>query len=69
MPKLYFENSYRQRRVIGEPKNDQETWDLIKTFCKERNYKIPYVRTWTTPDGKKWHDVGSHTEFFIEIEE
>ena len=70
MPKkLYFENSYGQRRVIGEPKDDQETWDMIKTFCEERNYKIPYVRMWTTPDGKKWHDVGSHTEYFIEVEE
>ena len=67
--RLYFENSYGQRRIIGEPKDEQETWEVIKTFCEERNYEIFYVRSWTTPDGERWFDVGSHTEFFIEVEE
>ena len=67
MARLYFEDSYAQRRLIGEPKNSDESWDMIMAFCNERNFKIPYVRTWTTPDGEKYYDVSSHTEFFVEI--
>lgn len=65
--KLYFENSYGKRRLIGEPKNDEESWKMIHNFCADRNFKIPYVRSWTTPEGEKWYDVSSHTEFFIEV--
>lgn len=67
--KLYFENSRGERRLIGEPKTDKEGWNMIHNFCAERNFKIPYVRTWTTPEGEKYYDVGSHTEFFVEIDE
>ena len=69
--KMYFENSRGQRRLIGEPKTSEESWNLIHKFCEERNFKIPYVRTWGTSSGEngKWYDVGSHTEFFIEIED
>ena len=65
---LYFENSYGERRVIGHPTTSDESWDIIHKFCEERNFKIYYVRTWTT-NGEKKYDVGSHTEFFIEVEE
>lgn len=65
--KLYFENSYKERRLIGEPDTSSESLQMIYKFCEERNFKIFYVRTWTTPDGEKWYDVGSWSEFFIEI--
>lgn len=65
--KLYFENSYGERRLIGEPQTGEESWKMIYNFCTERNFKIPYVRSWTTPEGEKWYDVSSHTEFFIEV--
>ena len=63
--KLYFENSRGERRLIGEPKDDREAWDIITAFCDERKYKIYYVRSWITPDGKKWFDCGSWSEYFI----
>lgn len=66
--KIYFENSYGERRPIGEAKTSDESWNIIHSFCEERNFKIPYVRSWTTPNGERWYDVGSHTEFFIEVE-
>lgn len=68
MAKLYFENSYRQRRLIGEPQTSDESFQMIRDFCDERNFKIYYVRSWITPDGEKYYDVSSHTEFFVEIE-
>lgn len=67
--KLYFENSRGERRLIGEPRDDKEGWKMIYDFCAERNFKIPYVRNWTTPEGEKYYDVSSHTEFFVEIED
>lgn len=66
--KLYFENSYGERRVIAEPKTEETAMEAIHTFCDERNFRIYYVRSWMTPDGLKVYDVGSHTEcFFLEI--
>ena len=65
--KLYFENSYGTRRLIGEPSTADESWNIISHFCKEHNFKIPYVRTWATPEGEKYYDVSSHTEFFVEV--
>lgn len=63
--KLYFENSYGQRRIIAEPETEEEAWEEIHNFCTERNFTIPYIRTWRDPDGLKWYDVSSHTEYFI----
>ena len=62
--KLYFENSYGERRVIAEPTTEEEAWREIHNFCKDRNFKVYYVRSWMTPDSLKKFDVGSHTEFF-----
>lgn len=62
--KLYFENSYGERRIIAEPKTEEEANKEIHRFCEDRNFKIYYVRTWRIPDGAKVYDVGSHTEFF-----
>ena len=66
--KLYFEDSYRQRRLIGEPKTSEESLDIIFNFLKERNFKSYYVRQWMTPEGEKMYDVGSHSEFSVEVE-
>lgn len=65
--KLYFENSRGERRLIGEPKNHEESWKIIHEFCAERNFEIPYVRTWVV-NNEKYYDVSSHTEFFVEKE-
>lgn len=62
--KLYFENSRGEKRIIAEPKTEEEAWDEFHKFCEDRNFKIYYVRKWQTEDGIKY-DVGSHTEFFI----
>lgn len=67
--KLYFENSRGERRLIGEPASSEESWNIVHNFCEERNFKIYYVRSWTTPDGEHYFDVGSHTEFFIEVDD
>ena len=69
MSKLYFENSYDERHLIGEPKDSDESWAMIIKFCHEHNFKVPYVRTWINSIGEKYYDVSSHTEFFVEIEE
>lgn len=63
--KLYFENSRGERRIIAEPKTEEEADKEIDKFCEDRNFKIYYVRTWRDDDGLKWYDVGSHSEFFI----
>lgn len=62
--KLYFENSHGQRRLIAEPRYQDEVWKEIHKFCEDRNFKIYYIRTNRTPDGLEEYDVGSHTEFF-----
>ena len=62
--KLYFENSMGKRRIIAEPQTDDEAWKEISRFCKDRGFKIYYVREWNAEDGAKAYDIGSHTEFF-----
>lgn len=63
--KLYFENSYGERRIIAEPETEQDAMKEIYKFCEDRNFKIYYTRTWTVPaERAKVYDVGSHTEFF-----
>jgi hypothetical protein len=62
--KLYFENSYGERRVIAEPQTEEEVMKKIYKFCEDRNFKIYYVRTWVEPNGFKAYDVGSWSEFF-----
>lgn len=62
--KLYFENSRGERRIIAEPKTQDDTWNEINKFCSDRNFKIYYVRKWKNNDGLVVYDVGSHTEFF-----
>lgn len=62
--KLYFENSWGERRIIAEPKAEEEVMKEINKFCDDRNFKIYYVRTWVNSEDLKVYDVGSHSEFF-----
>ena len=63
--KLYFENSYGERRIIAEPETEETAMETIHAFCDERNFRIHYVRSWIDNEGFKVYDVGSHTEFFF----
>lgn len=62
--KLYFENSRGERRVIAEPVTEEEANKEIHKFCKDRNFKIYYIRNWVDEEGFKVFDVGSWSEFF-----
>lgn len=68
--KLYFENSQRQRRLLGEYATEQEAVICMQTFLREHNFTSYYTRTWINPqnEAEKIWDVGSHTEFFITSE-
>ena len=63
--KLYFENSYGQRRIIAEPQTEEEAYKEMYKFCEDRKFKIYYVREWRDPDGIKYYDVGSWSERFL----
>lgn len=72
MGKLYFNNRFNKDILIAENiSTDKEITDHIKAYIFKVNphYKIYYFRTWTSSDGVRWYDVGSHTEFFKYIEE
>lgn len=59
-----FQNSKGDVRVIADMVTDRDAaMSVIKDFCAERDYKIPYIRSWGS-DEKTTYDVGSHTEFF-----
>ena len=62
--KLYFKNSYGEKRVIAEVQNEQEAMKEIKKFLDDHNYKSYYTRTWEH-NGVKYFDVGSWSERFI----
>lgn len=66
--RLYFEDSYGSRRLLGEPTTHEESSKIYQKFCEEHNFKIYYVRSWTTPHGETYYDVGSHSEFFVEVD-
>lgn len=61
--KLIFQNSHGVERVIAYPNNEDEAIVEIYKFCRDRNFKIYYVRSWME-NNRKVYDVGSHTEFF-----
>lgn len=62
--KLYFENSWGGRRLVGEPSTRRDAMKIINQFCEERHFVIHYVRNWVE-NGELWWDIGSHSEFFI----
>lgn len=63
--KLYFENSYGERRIIAEPESRDGALEVIHVFCEERNFKIYYIRTWRNEEGLEVFDCGSWSEFFL----
>lgn len=64
--KVYFKNSSGKEILIGEADNDKQAMKIIKGFCRERGFDIPYTRCWEVPEKSRIIvDVSSHTEFFI----
>jgi hypothetical protein len=63
--KLYFKSSSGEKRLIANPKTDEEVTKEINRFCDDRNFHIYYTRTWIDGDGLKVFDIGSWTEFFL----
>lgn len=76
MLRLWFDNGVKPR-IIARVKNEKVAIAAIRVFCKERNFKIHYIRKWKEmkPCGcvdvpHYVYDVGSHTQFFyLEIRE
>lgn len=65
--KVYFQNGNRKERLIGEADDRKQAMKIIRNFCDERGFYIPYTRSWA--DGNRIYvDVGSWSEKFI-IEE
>lgn len=62
--KLIFENSRKERRVIAEPTNKQETIKAINNFLNEHNYKSYYMNICECYENTLRIDVGSWFEFF-----
>ena len=65
MYELLFRSSNGSERMIAQVENEGKAIEHIHAFCEARDFKIYYTRMWTEEDGRKWFDVGSHTEFFI----
>lgn len=63
MKEVIFQNRFGLDKLIGTAQNETESIKIIKDFLSAYNYKSPYWRTWEE-NGKKWYDVGSHSEFF-----
>lgn len=70
--KLYFENSYSERRLIAEPKCETEVIQEIYKFIDKCNENKPedkkfhsyYTRIWEE-EGFTVYDVGSWSERFL----
>lgn len=62
--KVYFQNSKGNEILIGETNDNDDATRIIKRFCRERSFKIPYMRCWKE-ENRTFVDVGSHVEFFI----
>lgn len=63
--KLVFQNSMGNERTLADVEDKDEAMRKIKKFCLERDFKIPYTRTWGDLDKDGiWFDVGSWSEKF-----
>lgn len=63
MKKVIFQNRFGVDELIGTANNEENCVRIIEDFLSSHDYKAPYWRIWEE-DGKKWYDVGSHSEFF-----
>lgn len=62
---LYFVGGNDNKRLVSYVDNVDEAVDKIKEFCEERDYKIPYWRSWGNLDNNGiTYDVGSWSQFF-----
>ena len=66
---LYFETSNGERKEIGHPESEKEIFKLISDFLKKHNYKSCYTRIWKNEIGEICYDVGSHSEFFVLVDD
>ena len=71
MLKLYFENSYGERKLVGTYSTDSEVPAAINKYVKQinPNFKIYYYRSYENDNGETVYDVGSWSEFFILVRE
>ena len=67
---VYFENRFDERFFIGEAKNEEEIYQLIKSDIAVRaqpSFQWHYTRSWTRDNGEIVMDVGSYVEFYIAV--
>ena len=62
---IYFKRRNGEYILLLENCTEEEAWDAMKKFLDDHNFKHYYTRVWTVPDGNKWFDVGSYSEFFV----
>lgn len=60
---LYFDDSHGRMRIVALNVTEKQAISLMYKFCEQRTFKIYYIRSWNTYQGRKY-DVGSHSEFF-----
>ena len=65
MLNIMFENSRKQKRIIGTADTQETAFKVIDDFLADHNYKSYYKRTWNTDDKTTCVDVGSWSERFI----
>lgn len=62
--KLYFRDSNsKELKFVREVDSQQEVFDEIRKYAKEKNIKVYYIRTFGT-DNVTTYDFGSHSDFF-----
>ena len=70
---LYFLSSNGEKRLVASNINAEDNvYTLIENYVKELNpdFKIYYIRSWGNVDKDGiTYDVGSHSEFFLLINE
>lgn len=62
--KLYFQNSFGEKRLIGEPIDKQELISEIHDFLNKHNFKSFYMNVCEYEPDKLRIDVGSWLEYF-----
>lgn len=65
MLNVMFENSRKQKRIIGTADTQETAFKVIDDFLADHNYKSYYKRTWKKDDKATCVDVGSWSERFI----
>lgn len=62
---VYFRDSHGEKRLLKENvATKEDAWKVMRDFMDEHGFKSYYTRIWYK-DGYTWHDVGSHTEYFL----